>query len=398
MSTGKKNILTINGGSSSIKFAVYELTGELMLALTGEIEKIGTPGARMNFTFAGGIKESTVIAVANHAEAAAFLVNWLGNRYPSGNIDVIGHRLVHGMQHAQPVIITTPLLNELKSIVAYDPEHLPAEIQLVEIFKQHYTGVPQVACFDTSFHTTMPSVARRLPLPRRYGDSGVVRYGFHGISYSYLMEELARMAGTAAASGKVILAHLGSGASLAAVSNGKSIDTSMGFTPAGGVLMGTRTGDLDPGVMVYLLKSEGLSATKINSLINHQSGLLGVSGLSSDMQTLLSSQDSNSYAAEAVEMFCYQAKKWIGSFAAALGGADTLVFSGGIGERSAEIRSRICSGLGFAGIEINEQKNNQNGPVISSGNSKVTVMVIATNEEQMIARLTCDVVSLSYKN
>jgi acetate kinase len=232
----------------------------------------------------------------------------------------------------------------------------------------------------------MPRVAKLLPIPRRFYAAGIERYGFHGLSYAYLMEELARVAGAKAAKGRVILAHLGNGASLAAVRDGKSLETSMGFTPAAGLPMGTRPGDLDPGVAWYMLRSENLTPKQFDHLINHESGLLGVSETSSDMRDLIERQTSDVRAAEAVELFCYQTRKWIGSFAAVLGGVETLVFAGGIGENAAEVRARICGGLQFLGFELDEARNSVNAPVISADASRVTVRVIPTDEELMIAR------------
>jgi acetate kinase len=278
-------------------------------------------------------------------------------------------------------------LEELHLITSYDPDHLPNEIEFIEAFRRRHPKLSQVACFDTAFHSTMPRVAKLLPIPRRFDAIGIRRYGFHGLSYAYIIEELARVAGTKAAQGRVILAHLGNGASLAAVREGKSIDTSMGFTPAAGLTMGTRPGDLDPGVAWYMMRSENLTPKQFNNLINHESGLLGVSETSFDMQDLLAQETKDIRAAEAVALFCYQAKKWIGAFAAALGGLDTLVFAGGIGESSPIIRSRICEDLGFLGIELEEKQNAANEGVISSAASRVAVRVIRTDEEQMIAHL-----------
>jgi acetate kinase len=264
--------------------------------------------------------------------------------------------------------------------------HLPEEIELIEAFRQRHPKLYQIACFDTAFHCSMPRVAKLLSIPRRFDTMGIRRYGFHGLSYAFLIEELARIAGTKTAHGRVILAHLGNGASLAAVFEGKSIDTTMGFTPAGGLMMGSRPGDLDPGAAWYMMRSENLTPKQFNNLINHESGLLGVSETSSDMHDLLDNQKSDIRAAEAVELFCYQARKWIGAFAAALGGLDTLVFSGGIGENAPEVRTRICEGLGFLGIEIEEKKNKANSPVISTDSGQTTIRVIHTDEEWMIAK------------
>jgi len=263
---------------------------------------------------------------------------------------------------------------------------------------KRYPKMPQVACFDTTFHSNMPRVAKLLPIPRRFDAMGIQRYGFHGLSYAYLIEELARVAGEKTAQGRIILAHLGSGASLAAVHEGKSIDTSMGFTPAGGITMGTRPGDLDPGVAWYIMKSENLTPKQFNKLINHDSGLLGISETSSDMRDLLAKENEDVRAAEAVELFCYQVKKWIGSFAAALGGLDMLVFAGGIGENCPVIRSRICEGLGFLGIELEEKQNIANAPVISTANGKTTVRVIRTDEEWVIAKTASQILKLNRRN
>ncbi len=328
---------------------------------------------------------SIAIPSCEYQKAVEFLLDWLAEQSCFPSIRAIGHRVVHGMKHTEPARITRDLLAELRRIVPYDPDHLPQEIMLIEAFQNRLPDLPQVACFDTSFHRNMPRVAKLLPIPRRYSEQGVERYGFHGLSYSYLMEELARLDGSSA-KGRVILAHLGSGASLAAVANGESIDTSMGFTPASGLLMSTRTGDLDPGVFSYLARVEKMTASGFQKMVNKESGLLGISETSADMRDLLDQEATDVRSAEAVALFCYQAKKWIGSFAAALGGLDTLVFAGGIGENSPQVRARICMGLGFLGIELDEKPNAASAGVISKGNSRATVRVIHTDEELMIAR------------
>jgi acetate kinase len=382
------SILTINGGSSSIKFALYQ-TGELLKrGLYGKVDRIGLPGTNLTFSDStGNQKDSLILESSNNRSATNFLIDWLEKQIDFSLISGIGHRVVFGMKHTKPEFITQELLDELHRISPYDMDHLPAEIELIEALRQRYPKIPQVACFDTAFHSTMPRVAKLLPIPRRFDAMGIRRYGFHGLSYTYLIEELARVAGTKAAQGRVILAHLGNGASLAAVREGKSIDTSMGFTPAGGLTMGTRPGDFDPGVAWYMMRSENLTPKQFNNLINHESGLLGVSETSSDMQDLLAHQSGDIRAAEAVALFCYQAKKWIGAFVAALGGLDTLVFAGGIGENCSIIRSRICEGLEFLGIELEEKQNTANEGVISAAARRVTVRVIRTDEEQMIAHL-----------
>ena len=298
----------------------------------------------------------------------------------------MGHRVVHGMQHTAPELVTQELLNDLRRIIPCDPDHLPGEIELIETFRQRHPKLPQVACFDTAFHCTMPRVAKLLPIPRRYDAKGVQRYGFHGLSYAYLIEELARLGDPAATTGRVILAHLGNGASMAAVRDGKSVDTSMSFTPTSGLVMSTRSGDLDPSLASYLSETEQMTTEQFYKMVNHKSGLLGVSETSSDMRDLLAHESDDIRAAEAVALFCYQAKKWIGAFAAALGGVDTLVLAGGIGENAPRVRARICDGLDFLGIEIDESEIRKREGVISADASRVTVRVIRTDEDLMIAR------------
>ena len=387
-------ILTINGGSSSIKFALYLKKEPLRRELHGNIDRIGLPDSKLTFTNEKENKKDTlIIKTSDHRSAAVFLLDWLEKQIDFSLVNGIGHRVVHGMHHTSPKIITPELIDELHRITPYDPDHLPAEIELIEVFSQRHPKLPQVACFDTVFHQTMPRVAKLLPIPRRLEEKGIQRYGFHGLSYSYLMEELARVAGPEAANERVILAHLGSGASMVAVKDGKSIDTSMGFTPASGIMMGTRPGDLDPGVSWYIIKSEQLSPKQFNNLINHESGLLGISEISSDMYDLLVLEKENIRAAEAILLFCYQARKWIGAFAAALGGLDTLVFAGGIGENSPIVRSRICEGLEFLGIKLDEKQNETNAPVISTKNGKTVLRVIHTDEEEMIAKAVSQIIN-----
>ncbi|MEO6914932.1 MAG: acetate/propionate family kinase [Chitinophagaceae bacterium] len=380
----KTGILTINAGSSSIKFSVYDVNPSLNKTLYGQIQNIGSGNARFTSSMSDQHYQGEF---QDMDKAGQWLIEWLEKQNIFSRIAAIGHRIVHGLKHTAPEIITTTLLEELNSISAYDPEHLPGEIRLVESLAQHNPDLLQVACFDTSFHSSMPIVAQFLTIPRSFHDKGIRRYGFHGLSYTYLMEELGSQAGDEAMKGKVILAHLGSGASMAAVKEGKSIDTSMGFTPASGLTMSTRAGDLDPGVAWYLMAIEKFSPEAFNDLINHKSGLLGISETSSDMHDLLLARAKDHRAAEAVDIFCYLAKKYVGSYAAALNGLDTLIFSGGIGENSPEVRSAICEGLEFLGIEIDEVKNRANEQVISTDNSRVAIRVIKTNEELIIARL-----------
>ncbi|TWU30484.1 acetate/propionate family kinase [Bythopirellula polymerisocia] len=381
------NFLVINGGSSSIRFALYDHLEPTQRLLHGKVDRIGLSGTNLTFReFIGQPKQSCAIDPGDRGSATTFLLDWLESQQIFASVKAVGHRVVHGMAHSEPERVTPELLDELHRIMPYDPEHLPIEIELIEAFRERYPTLPQVAFFDTAFHRTMPRVASLLAIPRRYEAAGVRRYGFHGLSYQFLMEELARLGDPAATKGRVVLAHLGNGASLAAVRDGKSIDTSMGFTPTSGLVMSSRSGDLDPGLFSYLARTEQMNATQFQEMVNHESGLLGVSEISSDMRDLLAREASDVRAAEAVALFCYQAKKWIGSFAAALGGLDTLVFAGGIGENSPAVRDRICQGLEFLGIELEGPQNATNAAVISSATLGVTVRVIRTDEELMIAR------------
>jgi acetate kinase len=388
-------ILTINGGSSSIKLALFE-GDPLQRILKGAIERIGLPGATFRVT---GLDQadnfSLSVSAPDHRAAEGVLMDWIEERSQRDPLTAVGHRVVHGgPKYSKPQRITAEMVEELHHLTSFDPEHLPAEILLTEAFCRRFPDLPQVACFDTAFHHDLPRVARLLPIPRRYEAQGVRRYGFHGLSYAFLMEELARQAGIEAARGRVILAHLGNGASLAAVHRGKPVDTSMSFTPAAGVPMSTRSGDLDPGLALYLARTEKMSANQFNEMVNFQSGLLGVSETSSDMRDLLEFEAQDVRAAEAVTLFCYQVKKWIGAFAAALGGLDTLVFAGGIGENAPTVRARICDGLGFLGIELQEKRNAAGEGVISAAASRVAVRVIRTDEELMIARSVSRVLGL----
>jgi acetate kinase len=387
-------ILTINGGSSSIKLALFEADGSLRRILEGRIERIGLPDA--TFTVKGLNKAenfSREVTAQDHTAAAAVLMDWIKAKFEHGSLTAVGHRVVHGgPKYSQPQQITRKIMEELHDLEPFDPEHLPEEILLTEAFHRRFPDLPQVACFDTAFHREMPRVARMLPIPRRYDTRGVQRYGFHGLSYSFLMEELERVAGPKAIRGRVILAHLGNGASLAAVQDGKPIDTSMGLTPTAGIPMSTRSGDLDPGIIWYLARTEKMSAKQFNEMVNFQSGLLGVSETSSDMRDLLSREKQDSRAAEAIALFCYQVKKWIGAFAAALGGLDTLIFTGGIGENAPLVRWRICKGMEFVGLSLNPSLNNISAAIISRKDSPVTVRVMKTDEELVIARETYNLI------
>jgi len=384
---GEKNILTINSGSSSIKFALFTAGEPPGRLLRGKIDRIGLTDGVLTFTDdLTGHTETFPARASDIKEAAGFLVDWLEKQKGYDQMSAIGHRIVYGPGHSHAALIDETLMKELRQNAVFDPDHLPGEIGLVEIFQKRHPRLLQVACFDTSFHAGLPRVAHLLPIPRRYDREGVRRYGFHGLSYAYILEELIRTAGAETANGRVIIAHLGSGASITAMQAGKSMDTSMGFTPAGGIMMGTRPGDLDPGVIRYMFHKDQLTAAAFNDLVNHQCGLLGVSETSPDMHDLLKTENSDIRAAEAVALFCYQAKKWIGAFAAALGGINTIVFTGGIGEHAAVIRWRICQGLDFLGIQLDKEKNAENARMISPSGSRVTVYVLPTDEESMIAR------------
>lgn len=381
-------ILTINGGSSSIKFALYQMGAEPQKGLHGKIERIGLLGTHFVINDPTRKRQDDrSIGELDHRAAANFLLDWLDEQIGLSSITAVGHRVVNGgAKYRKPHRITREVLDELRRIGAYAPEHLPSEIDLIDMVDDRMPGLPQVACFDTAFHHDMPRVARIVPIPRRFAAKGVERYGFHGLSYEFLLEELARVAGVEAAKGRVILCHLGNGASLAAVSGGKSIDTSMGFTPAAGVPMGTRSGDLDPGLVWYLAQTEHMTAQQFHRMINQESGLLGVSETSSDLRDLLDSEASDVRAADAVALFCYQVKKWIGAFAAALGGLDTLIFAGGIGENAPVIRARICEGLGFLGVQFDEIRNAAGASLISADTSRVQIRVIRTDEDVIIAK------------
>ena len=395
MKQQKPTVLAMNGGSSSIKFALFQTGEPLERKLVGKIDRIGLSGTNLTFhELTQSQQVSRSIQATNQRSAVNFLIDTLEEQIGFASVSAVGHRVVHGMEHTEPESVTQGLLDELHRISSYDPDHLPREIELIEALRQRYPKLPQVACFDTAFHHTMPRAAKLLPIPRRFDAMGIQRYGFHGLSYAYLMEELARIAGAQASQGRAILAHLGNGASLAAVRDGRSIDTSMGFTPAGGLTMGTRPGDLDPGVAWFMMQAGNLTPQQFNHLINHESGLLGVSETSSDMRDLLAHESEDVRAAEAVALFCYQVKKWIGAYAAALGGVDTLVFTGGIGENAPLVRARICDGLDFLGIEIDEKRNAANADVISAETSRVTVRVMHTDEELMIAKTVCRVLGL----
>ncbi|HET6328943.1 MAG TPA: acetate/propionate family kinase [Planctomycetaceae bacterium] len=382
------SVLTINAGSSSIKFALFNAAAQPKRQINGMLERLGQADSSLAWREPGASDwQRQPVASATSETAVEALMKWLEAHVGLESIRAVGHRVVHGgPTYAAPVRATSAVLAELKRLSPLDPKHLPAEIDLIEAFTMQLPKVPQIACFDTTFHHDLPRCSRLLPVPRRFEAQGVRRYGFHGLSYSFLMGEVERLAGKDAARGRIILAHLGSGASMAAVHEGRPIDTTMSFTPAAGLVMATRCGDIDPGFLIYLMRTQGAGPDAIDELINSQSGLLGISETSPDMRDLLEKEKDDPRAADAVSIFCYQAKKWIGALAAALGGLDQLVFSGGIGEHAPPVRARICEGLEFLGIRINAARNQQNAAVISLEQAPVVVRVIPTDEELVIAR------------
>lgn len=385
-----RGVLTINSGSSSVKFSVYS-QGE-RLALSGRLERVGLPkGSFSAHDGSGAELARRALPLPDHDAAFTELFDWLGSRPEGASLAAIGHRVVHGKAAASAALIDERLMVLLASLVPFAAEHLPHEIKAIEAASLRLPGLAQVACFDTSFHAHMPRAARAFALPAALLADGVQRYGFHGLSYEFVMEELGKV-DPQRARNRTIIAHLGNGASMCAVKEGRSVDTTMGFTPLGGLVMSTRPGDLDPGVIVYLLKKHGYGPDELNRLLNRSSGLLGISGLSPDMADLLKSEGSSPGAALAVEVFCLQAKKHLAAMAASLGGVDTLVFTAGIGEGSPVVRERVADGLGFMGIELDPGENRRGSPLISRG--PVAVRVMRTNEELMIARHTARALGL----
>ena len=370
-------VLAINRGSSSIKFAVYPDRLD-QPALSGKLERIGLPGGL--FQVWDGARSPLMdqrLALPDHEATLKTLLDWL--RSKDLDLHVVGHRVVHGgMRYDSPRLVTPDVVATLKGLIPLAPEHLPQEIEAIEAITRLHPGLPQVACFDTAFHRSMPRMAQLYGLPRELADEGILRYGFHGLSYEYIAGEAPR--------GRVVAAHLGNGASLAAIRDGVSVDTSMGFTPTGGIPMGTRSGDVDPTVVLYLIREKKVPPARVGTMLNEHAGLLGLSGLGSDMRDLLAKEKEYPAAAEAIAVFCYQARKYVGAFTAALDGLDTLVFAGGIGENAPPIRERICAGLGHLGIRLDPAANAGNAAVISAPDSKVSVRVIRTNEEVIVAR------------
>ena len=370
-------VLAINRGSSSIKFAVYPDSLDRP-ALSGKLERIGLPdGLFQAWDGARAPLMDQRLALQDHEAALKTLLDWLRSR--DLDLHVLGHRVAHGgMRYNSPRLLTPDVVAALKGLIPLAPEHLPQEIEAIEAITRLHPSLPQVACFDTTFHRSMPRMAQLYGLPRELADEGILRYGFHGLSYEYIAGEAPR--------GRVVAAHLGNGASLAAIRDGVSVDTSMGFTPTGGIPMGTRSGDLDPTAVLYLIREKKVPPALVGTMLNEHAGLLGLSGLGSDMRDLLAKEKEYPAAAEAIAVFCYQARKYVGAFTAALDGLDTLVFAGGIGENASPIRERICAGLGYLGIRLDPAANAGNAAVISAPDSRVTVRVIRTNEEVIVAR------------
>jgi acetate kinase len=398
---GARRLLTINTGSSSLKAALYPLRGDAaeVPVLRAEASRIGGQSGGMRLADARGeTLDERQDDLPDHAAALDALMSQLRDRGLDRDdlLAAVGHRIVHGGdRHREPQGAAPEVVADLRALVPIDPNHLPQAIAAIEVVGRDYPAVPQVVCFDTAFHSRMPRVARLYALPSRLADEGIIRYGFHGLSYEYVMEELRRI-DREAYDGRVVVAHLGNGASMAAVRGGVGVDTTMGFTPTGGLVMGTRCGDLDPSVPLFLLEERGLTPTQISDLVNKQAGLLGVSGTSADMRDLLDREPEDRRAAEAIALFCYQAKKFLGALAAALGGLDALVFTGGIGEHSATVRERICEGLGFLGIQLDPERNAAHAPIISSDDAAVTVRVVPTDEDLMVARHTRRLIDLEH--
>lgn len=371
-------ILSVNAGSSSLKVSVFERDFLESARDSLAIEDI----------------EPTLHALE---QAVQQVQNWLQNTLSlqPGDIEAIGHRVVHGGEkYSSAERITPDLLAYLASITPLAPNHMPSALAALNAFQQTYPQVQHVACFDTSFFHSVPEVAKTLPIPLTLQkESHIRRYGFHGLSYAGLLDSFQQHEGSVAANGRVIMLHLGSGASVAATKNGQPIDMTMGFTPISGIMMSTRSGDLEPGVLTFLANEKGMSTDQISHLLSHESGLLGVSETTADMHVLLDTQNQNPKGALAVELFCYKIKKTIGAYAAALGGVDSIIFSGGIGERSAEIRRRICQDLEFLGIVIDEQRNQGNERLISSDQSNVGVHVILAREDHSIITQTLEVIN-----
>lgn len=385
-------LLILNAGSSSLKFSVFRDSDPPELLLRGQLESLLTEPRFVARDEAGRVIDEQswpTGSALGHAGAIEFLFDW-GQRGKLGELRLAaaGHRVVHGgMKFTQPVRVDDGVLTELEALVPLAPLHQPHNLAAINAVTRHAPALPQVACFDTSFHRTQPAVAQQFAIPRELTATGIQRYGFHGLSYEYIAARLPEF-DEQAAMGRTVVAHLGNGASLCAMRGGVSIATTMGFTPLDGLAMGTRCGAIDPGVLLYLMNQNGMDVRALERLLTHESGLLGVSGISSDMRTLLEKESTDARAAEAIELFVYRISRELGSLAAALGGLDALVFTGGIGEHAPSIRSRVCRAANWLGLDFDERCNEQSGPRLSSSTSRVSAWVIPTNEELMIAQHT----------
>jgi len=385
--------LALNIGSSSVKFALYRQSGRsrpgLQRVLRGEISRIGLPGSRFRAVGPGGPIGTP--APAHYPESAAALeamFDWLDARPQAIPIAAIGHRVVHGgPRYREPVRISPAVLRDFRKLIPLDPEHMPSEIRGIESASRRYPSAVQVACFDTAFHRRMIPEARVYGIPRALSRDGIVRYGFHGLSYQSILDTLGGESGRAPPR-RLIVAHLGSGSSLCAIRNGRSVDTTMGFSPAGGVVMSRRSGDVDPNVVIFLAEHRGLSTTRLRKLFNEQSGLLGVSSRSPDMVDLLHAARPGTSAREAIDLFCYQVQQRLAALTVPLGGLDAVVFTGGIGENAPAVRRQICGSLQHLGIRLDSRRNARGARVISAARSPVRVSVIPTDEESEIARAT----------
>ncbi len=375
--TAGEVVLAVNGGSSSLKLALFEISeGEPRALARGSAERDERGRYRLRLGEEAAEAESQPEAMRCYSGMAEAR----GLPRPAA----VGHRVVHGgPKFPGPALVDDKVLADLRELIPLAPLHLPLEIELVEAAREIFPQAAQVVCFDTAFHRAMPALSRRLPLPRRLQARGVERYGFHGLSYEYVLSALDEEA-----AGRLVIAHLGAGSSLAAVRDGRPVDTTMGMTPAGGLMMAARCGDLDPGVLLHLLRHEGYDAASVDRLVNKESGLFGVSGLDGDMRRLLELAPEHPEAEEAIGLYCHVARKHIAAMAASLGGLDQLIFTAGIGEHAAEVRRRICAGLEFLGLEIDPARNEGHEPVISADSSRATVRVVPTNEEVMVARQT----------
>jgi acetate kinase len=388
-------ILVLNAGSSSVKFAVYGRAATSWSdEVRGQVEGIGT-APKFSAKDAAGkalVDEKLGAEVRDARAALGHLAAWLRKRFPSAKLVGVGHRVVHGgSRHAAPALVTDEVLADLRALIPLAPLHQPHNLAAIDVLRERQPDVPQVACFDTSFHRSQSALAELVPLPKRIRDQGVQRYGFHGLSYEYIASTLPQAAPDVA-DGRVIVAHLGSGASLCALEKRKSVECSFGFTALDGLCMGTRPGALDPGVVLHLFQTLEMSAKEVEAMLYKESGLLGISGVSNDMRELQASKDPA--ARLAIDYFVYQAAKEIGALAAVLGGIDALVFTAGIGERSVEIRMRICAASAWLGVDLDDGANANNGPRISAAKSRVSAWVVPTNEELMIARHTASVLGI----